>query len=126
MEELNKLQESPDFWNDTDQAQKLVGELKTLKTVVEPVVALETALEEVELLVQMAEEEGAELVADDLDAASTQIDQTLEDLEFRVMLGGSHDSNNAYVAISAGAGGVDACDWAVILLRMFTCLAERF
>lgn len=125
MEELNKLQESPDFWNDTEKAQKLVGELKTLKTVVEPVQALETALEEVELLVQMAEEEGAELVADDLDAAATKIDQTLEDLEFRVMLGGSHDSNNAYVAISAGAGGVDACDWAEILLRMFTRWAER-
>lgn len=125
MEELNKLQESPDFWNDTDKAQKLVGELKTLKTVVEPVKELETALEEVELLVQMAEEEGAELVADDLDSAATKIDQTLEDLEFRVMLGGSHDSNNAYVAISAGAGGVDACDWAEILLRMFTRWAER-
>lgn len=125
MEELNKLQESPDFWNDTDKAQKLVGELKTLKTVVEPVQALETALEEVELLVQMAEEEGAELVADDLETASAQIDQTLEDLEFRVMLGGSHDANNAYVAISAGAGGVDACDWAEILLRMFTRWAER-
>jgi peptide chain release factor 2 len=125
VEELNKLQESPDFWNDTDQAQKLVGELKTLKTVVEPVQGLETALEEVELLVQMAEEEGAELVADDLEAAAIKIEQTLEDLEFRVMLGGSHDSNNAYVAISAGAGGVDACDWAEILLRMFTRWAER-
>ncbi len=99
--------------------------MKTLKTVVEPVKKLETALEEVELLVQMAEEEGPELVADELEEAAGKIEQTLEDLEFRVMLGGSHDSNNAYVAISAGAGGVDACDWAEILLRMFTRWAER-
>jgi len=64
-------------------------------------------------------------VADDLDALGTRLDGELEALEFRGMLGGEHDARNAYVAISAGAGGVDACDWAEILERMYLRWAEQ-
>jgi peptide chain release factor 2 len=99
--------------------------MKALRLTVEPVREVEQALEEIGLLVQMGEEEGEELVAEDLETASELVATRLDDLEFKVMLGGDHDRANAYVAISAGAGGVDACDWAEILLRMYTRWAER-
>ena len=72
-----------------------------------------------------SEEGGLEQVEADLDATFTKVDAQIDALEFQVMLGGQHDGANAYLAISAGAGGVDACDWADIMMRMFVRWAER-
>ena len=91
---------------------------------VEPVSKLETAFEEVELFVEMATEGGEDVTAD-LDPLVERLEQGIEALEFQVMLGGPNDKNNAYVQVSAGAGGVDSCDWAGTLLRMFVRWAER-
>ncbi len=83
------------------------------------------ALDDVDVLVEMAEELGASEVQAEIDANFTAAEAPLEDLEFRVMLGGPNDELGAYVQISAGAGGVDACDWAQMLLRMYVRWAER-
>ncbi|QDU69980.1 Peptide chain release factor RF2 [Planctomycetes bacterium Pla86] len=91
----------------------------------DPLAQLETSLEEADLLLEMGAEEGEAEVMDDLAALATKVAEQTDALEFKVMLGGDHDSSNAYIAISAGAGGVDACDWAEILLRMYTRWAER-
>jgi len=72
----------------------------------------------------MAEEGDESDVIDELVATSAKLDKIVEDLEFQVMLGGEHDMAGAYLAISAGAGGVDACDWAEMLLRMYLRWAE--
>jgi peptide chain release factor 2 len=92
--------------------------------VVEPVKALESHLEELAILAQMGTEEGEEHVAEELAKASAAIDKGIGELDFRVMLGGPNDPHNAFVQINAGAGGVDACDWAGILLRMYIRWAE--
>ncbi|QDU86449.1 Peptide chain release factor RF2 [Planctomycetes bacterium Pla163] len=84
---------------------------------------VETHLEEIGLLLEMGEED-SDGVVDDLTTTGESIEKDLETLEFQQMLGGEHDANGAYVAISAGAGGVDACDFAEILLRMYTRWAE--
>lgn len=73
----------------------------------------------------MAEEEGEELVLDDVQTALASMDEALDKLEFQVMLGGPNDRANAFVQITAGAGGIDACDWASILLRMYVRWAEQ-
>jgi peptide chain release factor 2 len=86
---------------------------------------LESAIEEADVLFELAGEEGEAAVADDLEATVTAIGDQIDKLEFAVMLGGEHDSANAYIAISAGAGGIDACDWAEILQRMYMRWAER-
>ena len=99
--------------------------MKALRAVIDPVSGLEKAIEESELLVELGREAGAEAVASDLEANSSQIQSRLEALEFQVLLGGDHDRANAYVAFSAGAGGIDACDWAAILERMVIRWAER-
>jgi peptide chain release factor 2 len=87
--------------------------------------ALASSLEDAEVLLDLAEEQDdaatrAE-VAGKLDAAARDV----EDVELRRLLGGEHDASNAIVSINAGAGGTDACDWAEMLLRMYTRWAER-
>jgi peptide chain release factor 2 len=83
------------------------------------------ALDDVDLLAEMGAEVGMDEVLPEIDANFTSAEALLEDLEFRVMLGGPNDELGAYVQISAGAGGVDACDWAQMLLRMYVRWAER-
>ena len=101
-----------------------MGEKKLALGIVDPVESVDAKLEEVEILTQMGEEEGEEHVAADLAAATSEIEKRIEELDFRVMLGGPNDANNAFLQVTAGAGGVDACDWASILLRMYTRWAE--
>ncbi len=86
---------------------------------------METALEEAETFAEMGAEEGEELVAEEIEEALARVAEGLAQLEFRVMLGGSQDRCNAYLAISAGAGGVDSCDWAEMLFRMYVRWGER-
>ncbi len=90
----------------------------------EPVRKVETGLEEVELLVEMAEEDEA-AVAEDLESTMDLIDREVDALEFQIMLGGAHDQAGAFMQINAGAGGIDSCDWASILLRMYIRWAEE-
>jgi peptide chain release factor 2 len=103
----------------------VIAELKRLRAGVEPVRAAEGLLEEVDLCVQMAAEGSAADVEADLQASVERLERVVNDLEFQVMLGGAHDMAGAYLAISAGAGGVDSCDWAEMLLRMYIRWAER-
>ena len=91
---------------------------------VEPIDATAMRLEEIGLLVEMGREGDEAQVAAELEQLTTQVEQTLADLDFRVMLGGPQDHRNAFIQITAGAGGVDACDWAGILLRMYMRWAE--
>jgi peptide chain release factor 2 len=91
---------------------------------VEPTRRALTGLEEVDLLFEMGAEDPSGVLTE-LDDVLGRIERDLDAVEFRVMLGGPHDSAGAYLAISAGAGGLDSCDWAAILLRMYVRWAER-
>ncbi len=95
-----------------------------MHAVVDPIGEATTAFEELELLAEMAAEAGEESVLDDAQAAVERLESIVEKLEFRVMLGGPQDSANAFLQIAPGAGGVDACDWAGLLLRMYMRWAE--
>jgi peptide chain release factor 2 len=93
--------------------------------VAEPVRAVQTALEEVDTYVELGESEGADEVAADVERLLAGADKLVGELEFRVMLGGPNDAASAFLVITAGAGGVDSCDWAGMLLRMYVRWAER-
>jgi peptide chain release factor 2 len=118
------LQSSPDFWNDQEKSQRIVVEMKAAKATVEPLGKLGEALEEVELLGEMAAESGEEEVIDDVRILLAPLADALDKLEFQQMLGGPNDISNAFLQISAGAGGVDSCDWAAMLMRMYIRWAE--
>ncbi|MDE0892411.1 MAG: PCRF domain-containing protein, partial [Planctomycetota bacterium] len=121
---MEEAQAQPDFWDDQEQSQKLIAELKRAKTVIDPIELVQNALEEAEILAEMAEEEGEDAVLEDMIAIVKTSTKGIEAIEFRVMLGGPQDGCNAYVQISAGAGGVDSCDWAGMLMRMYSRWGE--
>ena len=120
--ELELRMGKPDFWNDQAGAQKVVEELKALRTVLDPWNALESDASGAAELAEMAEEDEdlAEIAAE-----VDQIDSALGKLEFQLMLSGEHDAKNAVVNINPGAGGIESCDWAEMLLRMYMRWAER-
>jgi peptide chain release factor 2 len=101
-----------------------MGEKKHSRGIVEPVRRVERDLEEIEINCQLGEEAGAKEVEAELERLCGEIEAELSKLDFRVMLGGPQDESNAFVQISPGAGGVDACDWAGLLVRMYSRWAE--
>ncbi len=86
---------------------------------------LEGALEEAEVLLELADEAEDEETRLEAVAKFGEIEEALEDAELRQLLGGEHDGSDAIVSINAGAGGTDAADWAEMLMRMYLRWAER-
>jgi peptide chain release factor 2 len=91
--------------------------------VVGPLTKALQLLDDADIMLELGAEE-PEAVEDDLDALSAKIHEIVEQLEFQLMLGGEHDVSNALVTLQPGAGGIDASDWAEMLLRMYIRWAE--
>lgn len=111
------------FWDDTEGAQKKVTELKSLKAVVKPLSDAIDASEDLEALLEMAEEDpslGPEVLSE-LD----RMEQLIEQLQLSTLLNGPHDHVGAIMTIHARDGGTDANDWAEMLLRMYTQWANK-
>jgi len=112
------------FWQDQEAAGKVIGQQKRVKAIVEPLRRAEQNLQDLEILLEMGEED-ADAVEDELESTFQELEATLEKAEFQLMLGGEHDHRNAILNLQAGAGGIDARDWADMLLRMYLRWAER-
>jgi peptide chain release factor 2 len=116
--------QKPDFWQDQEAASKVLSELKRLKRFSEPLIEIDHELEEAGILYELAVEEDDE---DSLTECSQKLDareKALEKLQFSAMLSGPQDGTNAYLSVQAGAGGTESCDWAAMLLRMYSHWAE--
>ena len=114
----------PDFWGDQARAQTNIAATKSLKMILDPFHEIEAALEDAEVLLELAEageEEAVKEAAAELDKA----ERGFESLEMQSLLGDEFDGNNAYLTLHAGAGGTESCDWADMLYRMFARYAER-
>jgi len=114
---------APDFWNDRDKAQDTFAELKVLKATIEPMEALCSKQEDLEVLAELAEDEAEaeqEFISE-LGAFKKDLDK----FEFQQTLSGPDDRNNAYLTIHAGAGGTESCDWTEMLLRMYLRYADQ-
>jgi peptide chain release factor 2 len=111
----------PDFWNDRKGAQATVEELKGLRARIDPWVDLEEEVEGASELVELAEgdEDAAEV-----EETVAGLEHRADHLEFQLMMSGEHDANNAIVNINPGAGGIESCDWAEMLFRMYSRWAE--
>jgi peptide chain release factor 2 len=115
----------PDFWEDKEGAQKKMSELSAVRGKVVPYRDLARRVEDLEVLAEMAEEEGDAQSAAEVEAEAAAVAESLGALELVVLMSGEFDSGNAFVAINAGAGGTESCDWAGMLLRMYQRYAER-
>jgi peptide chain release factor 2 len=125
LEEVIRLSEAPDFWNDAARAQELGRERKSLEDVVLVLDRVAGGLKDAAELFDMAREENDD---DTLAAVQTDIaaiEQDVSTLEFRRMFSNPADPSNCFLDIQAGAGGTEACDWASMLLRQYLKYAER-
>ena len=113
----------PGFWDSQEAARGLVDQKKKAAAVVEPIDRMLKLVEDAEVMIELGAEDPA-AVQQDLADLHESIESELGKVEFRLMLGGEHDDKNAILTLQSGAGGVDASDWAEMLLRMYTRWAE--
>ncbi len=123
--ELEAQSSIPSLWDDPDRAQATLKQLSDLTAELAPWRALRDELDEAVGLLDLAAEEGDQEVAAEVVANLSEWRERLGKLEFQLTLSGPYDRANAILAISAGAGGTDAQDWAQLLLRMYLRWAER-
>ncbi len=114
---------NPGFWNDEQNSTKVIKQVKSLKSLVEPWEAASRKYQESKELADILKDQDKELIADlakDIGFIST----TLDKLEFNILLGGEFDKNSAILSINAGAGGTESCDWVQMLFRMYSRFGE--
>ena len=119
----------PGFWDNKDKAQADVEKVSRLRGLIEPFRGLETRINDLAVLHEMAE---AEPAGDARTQAEQEVvkefhdlEKALDDFEITCLLGGEFDRNAAYMTIHSGAGGTEACDWADMLMRMYQRWIER-
>lgn len=117
---------SQNFWDDKSLAQETISNITFLKNVVTPQIAFKKRLEDLNTLLELtSESENDVSLGEELKSETEKIFNELEKLEIESFLSGKLDSCNAIVTIHAGAGGTESCDWAEMLLRMYTRWGER-
>jgi peptide chain release factor 2 len=117
--------EKPGFWDSQETAQRVILELKGLRAQAEPVQELLKRVEEAEILLELAREQDDAQSWDEVHNELGAIAQKTEQVELLTLLSGENDSRPCFLSIQAGAGGVDACDFAEMLLRMYLMYLER-
>jgi peptide chain release factor 2 len=125
--ELNSLMAADGFWNNREQAQKLIEEASSLRGKIEPLIEAEKHLDDFKVMVELGEGEppaAQAKVEQELERDIAKFLKGLDALELRVFLNGPHDRNNCILSINAGAGGTEAQDWAEMLSRMYQRWAE--
>ncbi|HEX2857521.1 MAG TPA: peptide chain release factor 2 [Propionibacteriaceae bacterium] len=123
--ELEKQVSAPDLWDDQENAQRVTSRLSSLQGEVERVSGLRSRLDDVEVLLDLATEEGDAESVTESEYEIGRLKKEIAALEVRTLLSGEYDERDALVTIRSEAGGVDAADFAAMLLRMYTRWAER-
>jgi peptide chain release factor 2 len=119
---VETLMAKDNFWNNREQAQKLIDEAGAIRKKVEPLLEAERKLDDLKVMVELCEAEpepSQSKLLKELGSDTAAFVKDLDALELRVLLSGPHDRRNCILSINAGAGGTEACDWANMLLRMY-------
>jgi len=128
IEKLEHEAADPNLWNDQSHAQRVTSELSHAQGELRRVEGLRSRLDDLPVLYEMAAEEEGAGAADALaeaDAELKSLQTDIEAMEVRTLLSGEYDEREALVTIRSGAGGVDAADWAEMLMRMYIRWAEQ-
>jgi len=125
--DLEQTAAEKDFWSDPQKASKVMQELEELRGIIKTLSDLETELSEIKDLSEIISEDetGSENEEADLQKKLVEVEEKINKLEFKTLLGGEYDRSDAILDIHSGAGGVDAQDWAEMLLRMYLRFAEK-
>ena len=126
--DLEQAASAPDLWDDLENAQRVTSSLSRANAELERITGMDARIDDLEVLVEMGEEdsgeEGREALAE-AERELTALRKAVGELEVRTLLNGEYDQREAVVTIRSGAGGVDAADFAEMLLRMYLRWAER-
>ena len=117
--------EEPDFWDDPEQSQESMKNLKSMKDDIEVYHTLKEQFEEIEVLMEMAEEENDESLLPEIREILDSFIASYENIRIKTLLSGEFDKENAIISLHAGAGGTESCDWAGMLYRMYTRWADK-
>ncbi|WP_181310276.1 peptide chain release factor 2 [Nocardioides campestrisoli] len=116
---------APDLWDDQENATRVTGRLSMLQGELDKFTSLSERIDDLEIMVELSQEEGDAEALADAERELERIKGSVESLEIRTLLSGEYDAREALVSIRAGAGGVDAADFAEMLMRMYTRWAEQ-
>jgi peptide chain release factor 2 len=124
VEELEKSTYDENFWKDQKNAQNTMQKIKNLKEQIETYERLKNKVEELDFLYQLMLEEDDYTDYETVEKTLTEIEKEVDEFKISTLLSGEYDENNAILSIHAGAGGLEAQDWAEMLLRMYRRWAE--
>ena len=116
---------APDFWDDNERAQKLIAEMNAVKSVVDEFRSIEKECEDLEVMLELAEEEGDESMDADLAESVRELHKKLQNFELQLLLNQPYDKYDVILELHPGAGGTESQDWADMLLRMYRRYAEK-
>ncbi len=119
------MSESEDFWNDTDNAKKIMQDIANLKVWLDSYNEMDVVISDAEALWELANEENNAALEEEINIEIAKALNMLENMEITSLLSDPNDNCNAILTIHSGAGGIDAQDWAEMLVRMYTRWGER-
>ncbi|MBO0842252.1 MAG: peptide chain release factor 2 [Nocardioides sp.] len=123
--DLEQQVAAPDLWDDQANAQKVTGRLSLLQGEKERYEQLSGRIDDLEVLVELGQEEGDADSLAEAESELARVKTSVDALEVRTLLSGEYDAREALVTIRSGAGGVDAADFAEMLMRMYVRWAEH-
>ncbi len=124
-QQLEQEASAPDLWDDQARAQQVTSRLSFVQGEIRKAETLRRRIDDLPILFELAEDEGDEGALNDAIKELDDVTTAVAEMEVRTLLSGEYDSREAFVTIRSGAGGVDAADWAEMLLRMYTRYCER-
>lgn len=125
LQELEQKTAAPDFWNNANEAQRVVKQRAALAARVESVEKIQKSFADLEAFLDLVQESKDEELMEEMAATLKLFAADLEAFELREMLSGEHDNANAILEVNPGAGGTEAQDWGDMLLRMYLRWAEK-
>ncbi len=125
IEELEREMEAPDFWDNAQESQKKMKELKYMKDDLQTYENLRSQMEDMETLIEMGYEENDPDLIPEIQEMLDEFEKSFEAIRVKTLLSEEYDSNDAIVTLHAGAGGTESCDWASMLYRMYTRWADK-
>jgi peptide chain release factor 2 len=123
--ELEQQAAAPDLWDDQEKAQQVTSRLSYTQGEIHRLETLRRRLDDAKVLLELAEAEEDASTVTEVETEVTALRKAIDELEVRTLLSGEYDAREALVTIRSGAGGVDAADFAEMLLRMYLRWAER-
>ena len=125
VKELERESQEPGFWDNPEISNRKMKEMKNLQDTIDMYNHLESQVEDLGMLIQMAYEENDEDLVADIRAELDEFVEEFEKIRISTLLSEEYDTNNAILRLNAGAGGTESCDWAAMLYRMYVRWAER-